>query len=43
MTNLKKGDKAPYFEGINQNNQKITLNDFSGKRLEPGIALLQSF
>lgn len=33
MTTLKKGDIAPYFEGINQNSEKISLNDFKGKKL----------
>lgn len=27
------GDKAPAFEGLNQNGKKITLNDFKGKKL----------
>jgi peroxiredoxin Q/BCP len=27
------GDKAPAFEGVNQNGKKITLNDFKGKKL----------
>ena len=26
MTPLKEGDKAPYFEGINQDGKKITLD-----------------
>ena len=33
MTQLKAGDKAPYFEGVTQNGEKISLNDFSGKKL----------
>jgi len=33
MTNLKPGDKAPYFEGVDQNGNKITLDDFKGKKL----------
>jgi thioredoxin-dependent peroxiredoxin len=33
MTILKKGDKAPYFEGVNQNDQKISLDTFKGKKL----------
>lgn len=33
MTHLKVGDKAPYFEGIDQNNEKIDLNQFNGKKL----------
>ncbi len=33
MSNLKLGDKAPFFEGINQNGDKISLTDFTGKKL----------
>ena len=33
MTQLKPGDKAPYFEGIIETGDKISLNDFSGKKL----------
>ena len=33
MSNLKQGDKAPLFEGVNQNGDKISLTDFSGKKL----------
>lgn len=33
MIQLKEGDKAPYFEGINQNGEKISLNDYQGKKL----------
>ena len=33
MTNLKVGDKAPSFEGVNQNGEKIALKDFGGKKL----------
>ncbi len=33
MTHLKVGDKAPSFEGINQEGKKISLDDFSGKKL----------
>lgn len=33
MTTLKEGEKAPYFEGINQDGQKITSDDFKGKKL----------
>ncbi len=33
MGSLKAGDKAPHFEGVNQNGEKITLADFSGKKL----------
>ena len=32
MAPLKEGDKAPYFEGINQDGEKITLDDFKGKK-----------
>lgn len=30
---LKKGDKAPYFEGKNQNGESINLESFKGKKL----------
>jgi len=33
MTQLKVGDKAPSFEGINQEEKKVSLSDFSGKKL----------
>jgi peroxiredoxin Q/BCP len=33
MTHLKEGQKAPAFEGIDQNNNKIQLLDFLGKKL----------
>lgn len=33
MTHLKEGDKAPYFEGINQNEKLLKLTDFEDKRL----------
>ena len=33
MSNLKQGDKAPLFEGVNQNGDKISLTDFSDKKL----------
>ena len=33
MTHLKVGEKAPAFEGINQEGEKISLSDFSGKKL----------
>lgn len=33
MTKLKVGDKAPDFQGVNQNGEKIALNDFAGKKL----------
>ncbi len=33
MVLLKKGDVAPDFKGINQNNEPISLADFKGKKL----------
>ena len=33
MSKLKAGDKAPMFEGVNQDGKKISLNDFKGKKL----------
>jgi len=33
MMHLKVGDKAPSFEGLNQEGKKISLSDFSGKKL----------
>ena len=33
MTTLKEGDKAPRFEGIDQNGRPVSLDDFAGKRL----------
>jgi len=33
MTHLKPGDKAPYFKGIDQNGNEISLDDFKGKKL----------
>ncbi len=33
MTHLKKGDKAPGFNGIDEKGKKISLADFSGKKL----------
>ncbi len=33
MTTLKKGDKAPNFEGINELGQSVNLADFNGKKL----------
>lgn len=32
-TNLKKGDNAPDFTGIDQNGEQISLSDFKGKKL----------
>ena len=33
MTHLKPGDQAPYFEGLNEKGEKISLDDYKGKRL----------
>ena len=33
MSNLKVGDKAPAFEGVNQNGDLVRLEDFTGKKL----------
>lgn len=33
MTHLKEGQKAPLFEGIDQNGNKIKLSDFTGKKV----------
>jgi thioredoxin-dependent peroxiredoxin len=33
MTHLKEGQKAPAFEGVDQDNHKIKLSDFSGKKV----------
>lgn len=33
MTPLKEGDKAPFFKGLNQNGQEISLDDFKGKKV----------
>lgn len=33
MTQLKEGVKAPWFKGIDQNGNEVTLDDFSGKKL----------
>lgn len=33
MTHLKEGQKAPAFDGVDQDNQKIKLSDFSGKKV----------
>lgn len=30
---LKIGDKAPYFEAVDQDGKKISLNDYNGKKL----------
>jgi peroxiredoxin Q/BCP len=33
MTELKEGDKAPVFEGVDQNGQRVLLSDFKGKKV----------
>ncbi|MCP3933519.1 MAG: thioredoxin-dependent thiol peroxidase [Bacteroidetes bacterium] len=33
MTHLKEGDKAPLFSGMNEKGERISLSDFSGKKL----------
>ena len=33
MTHLKPGDAAPDFSGVNENNEPISLKDFTGKKL----------
>ncbi len=33
MTELKAGQKAPFFEGTDQNDNKISLDDFKGRKL----------
>ncbi len=33
MSNLKEGDKAPVFKGLNQNEEMISLSDFAGKKV----------
>ncbi|RMG81659.1 MAG: thioredoxin-dependent thiol peroxidase [Bacteroidetes bacterium] len=33
MTNLKKGDKAPEFKGLDQDGNPVSLSDFRGKKL----------
>lgn len=33
MTQLKAGDKAPDFQGLNQNGETIALSDYKGKKL----------
>lgn len=33
MTTLKKGDKAPYFEAVNEAGDTVKLSDFKGKKL----------
>ena len=33
MSKFEAGDKAPMFEGVNQNGEKISLKDFKGKKI----------
>ena len=33
MTNLKEGDKAPDFSGLNEKGKKVSLKNFKGKKL----------
>lgn len=33
MTQLKVGDRAPAFQGVNQNGEIVSLTDFAGKKL----------
>lgn len=33
MSILKEGDKAPVFQGLNQDNKEITLSDYKGKKV----------
>ena len=33
MAELKEGMPAPYFEGVNQDGEKVNLKDFTGKKL----------
>lgn len=33
MTQLKEGDKAPAFSGVDQDSQKVSLSDYKGKKL----------
>ena len=33
MSELKEGDKAPHFKGVDQNGNSISLDDFNGKKL----------
>jgi len=33
MTQLKAGDKAPNFSGLNENGETVALSDFKGKKL----------
>lgn len=33
MASLSKGDQAPFFSGLNQNNETVALDSFQGKKL----------
>ncbi len=33
MTSLQEGDQAPFFKGLNQAGEEISLNDYKGKKL----------
>lgn len=33
MASLSKGNQAPFFSGLNQNNETVTLDSFKGKKL----------
>lgn len=33
MTHLKVGDKAPNFEGLDQNGNRVTMDDFEGQKI----------
>jgi peroxiredoxin Q/BCP len=33
MTHLKEGDKAPWFEGVDQNGRSVKLDSFTGKKV----------
>jgi len=33
LTSLKKGDKAPYFEGVTQDGRKVSISDYKGKTI----------
>ncbi len=33
MAKLSEGEKAPFFEGLNQNGERVSLDDFAGKQL----------
>ena len=33
MSNIKQGDKAPEFKGVNQNGDAVSLSSYAGKKL----------